>query len=342
MTSQITVVGAGAIGGTVGAYLARAGHKVTFIDRDKAHVEAIRATGLSIQTPVEKFSVRAEAFLPTELTRADGIVLLAVKTQHTREAVELIAPLLPEDGMVVSLQNGLCERVIAEVVGPRRTMGAFVNFSADLLRPGLVKYFGPGDFLVGEIDGKITPRALELADRLSAWGHVGVTDNIWGYLWSKLAFGSMLYATALVDADLADIVDRYRPLMTELATEICEVALKERIELVGFHGFEPDIYVPRSQRNPARIKKATDELVNYMRCHLKPRSGIWRDLAVRRVKTDVDHSIGLVSRIGDEHGIKLPLISELVSLVHEVEQGTRSMSFANVEALDALRKERLV
>jgi 2-dehydropantoate 2-reductase len=340
--AQVTIIGAGAIGGTVGAYLARAGHGVTFVDRDNTHVKAIRANGLTVEAPDTTFSVSVEALLPSELTKTQKLVLLAVKTQDTKEAAELIAPLLPNDGMIVSLQNGLCERIISQVVGSACTMGAFVNFSAELLEPGRIKFFGPGDFLVGEIEGTITPRAHNLASILSAWGKVGVTSNIWGYLWSKLAYGSMLYATALVDADQADVIDRYRPLMIDLATEISEVALKEGVRLLGFHGFEPELYVPRHRRDQPRIDGATDEMLDYMRRYQKPHSGIWRDMAVRHRKTDVDHSIGLVAQIGAEHGLELPLTHHLIELVHEVEEGARPMSFANVDALEALRRKEVL
>jgi 2-dehydropantoate 2-reductase len=216
-------------------------------------------------------------------------------------------------------------------------MGAFVNFSSDLLAPGKVRFFGPGDFFVGEIDGKVTTRARSLARMFSAWGQVEVTDNIWGFLWSKLAYGAMLYATALVDTDQADVIDCYRSLMIDLATETCEVAVKERVRLLAFHGFEPDFYLPRQRRDPSRIEEATDEMLDHMRHHQKPRSGIWRDILVKRRRTDVDHSIGLVAKIGAEHNLALPLTRRLIALVHEVEEGARPMAFESVEMLDAFR-----
>ena len=87
---------------------------------------------------------------------------------------------LAPDGCVVSLQNGLNELVIAEVVGAQRTVGAFVNFSADYLEPGLIHFGGPGTFVIGELDGSLTPRLAELQRALAHWGTVRTTDNIWG------------------------------------------------------------------------------------------------------------------------------------------------------------------
>src|SRR5262245_4909817 len=114
---RITVVGVGAIGGTVGAYLARAGLPVTFCDASAEHVAAIKERGLTIQGWAETFNVWAPAIRPDDLRGPLDTVLLAVKAQYTAAAVETIAPLLASDGVVVSLQNGLNEQTIAARVG---------------------------------------------------------------------------------------------------------------------------------------------------------------------------------------------------------------------------------
>ena len=87
------VVGAGAIGGTVGARLVRDGYQVLFCDADAEHVAAINAAGLTIEGPVEEFTVRARAVLPDELPDRLDTVLLAVKAQHTAAALAGIAAL---------------------------------------------------------------------------------------------------------------------------------------------------------------------------------------------------------------------------------------------------------
>src|SRR4051794_17490075 len=132
---SFTVVGAGAIGGTVGARLLRAGHDVLLCDADRDHVAAINADGLTVEGALEHFTVRARAVAPEELPEELGTVLLAVKYQHTRAALTWIGPRLAGDGCVVSLQNGLNEPLIAAAVGEARTVGAFVNFGADYLAP---------------------------------------------------------------------------------------------------------------------------------------------------------------------------------------------------------------
>jgi 2-dehydropantoate 2-reductase len=176
---QITIVGAGAIGGTVGAYLARTGQPVIFCDVVAEHVAAINRRGLTIRGWAEEFTVHAPALPPENLYGPLDLVLLAVKAQHTAAALDVVAPLLADDGVVASLQNGLNEQTIAARVGAGRTIGCLVNFSADYLEPGLIHYGGPGTLKIGELDGRSTPRLEQLAQLLSAWGDVELTANIW-------------------------------------------------------------------------------------------------------------------------------------------------------------------
>ena len=120
----------------MGAYLIRSGHAIHFVDVVEAHVEAINSTGLKITGPVDEFNVDATASLPCSLQGQYQTILLCVKSQHTREATLALAPFLADDGVVVSVQNGLNELIIQDIVGRERTMGSFINFSADYHAPG--------------------------------------------------------------------------------------------------------------------------------------------------------------------------------------------------------------
>jgi len=221
-TSRTLIWGAGAIGGTIGAYLARAGCDVTVVDTVVEHVHAITRSGLRVTGPIDEFTVRVPAFTAQTLTGAWNTIVLATKAHHTDAAVRALQPHLAEDGCVVSAQNGLNEIAIAEVVGAARTVGAFVNFGADYIEPGVIHYGGRGAVVVGEIDGQITPRATAIRD---AWRHLDpraiATPNIWGYLWGKEAYGAMLFATALTNDSIADALatPRYQPLYIALARE---------------------------------------------------------------------------------------------------------------------------
>ena len=334
---RVTIIGAGAIGGTVGAYLARSGTPVEVVDKDAAHATTMATSGLTIQAFDETFTAPVTAIVPDQLTGPLEMVLLAVKAQHTADAVSLIAPLLTADSTVVSLQNGLCPRVIAAAIGEHRTIGALVNFSADYLEPGLITYAGAGTVRIGGLDGKPSPRLEAAAALLSGWGRVEVTDNIWGYLWGKLGYANMLFGTALTDETMADIIDRHRPLMVELATEVYEAAAREGVRPEPFDNVEPSLYYPRETRDWERINASIDDLVARRRVDKKARSGIWRDLAVRKRRTEVDEQTGAVLRIGRAGGLPMPLTDRLVTMIHELEDGTRQRTVANIDELELLR-----
>jgi 2-dehydropantoate 2-reductase len=335
---QVTIIGAGAIGGTVGAHLARAGHAVTFCDTVEAHVAAMNERGLSIRGWAEQFTIPASAIRPDELRGPLGIVLLAVKAQHTAQAMQTIAPLLAADGVVVSMQNGLNEQVIAAAVGDERTVGCLVNFSADYLEPGVIHYGGPGTIKVGELDGRITPRLEQLRDLLAAVGQVETTPNIWGYMWGKLGYGNMLYATALADASMADVIDCYRPLMVELAAEIYEVAERLGVRPEPFDGVEPALYYPRAGRDWSAIQRSLDALVARRRRDQKQRSGIWRDLMVRQRGTEVGDHLGPIMRHADTLGLRLPLTRRVAQLIGDLEAGRITLAWEHLDALEAQRR----
>jgi len=335
---SLTIVGAGAIGGTLGAYLARGGRQVRLVDQDEGHVAAMRAHGLTIRGFAETFTTEIPACTPRELSGPLDTVLLAVKSQHTRAALQTIAPLLTPDSAVVSLQNGLCERIIAEAIGPERTVGCFVNFSADYLEPGLIMYGGAGSLYLGEIDGRASDRVRGLQHVLADWGTVSVTDNIWGYLWGKMGYANMLFATALADETMAGVIDRYRSLMVELGTEVYAVADREGVRVESFDCVEPSLYYPVQNRRQPAIERSLDELVARRRKDQKSKSGIWRDLAVRHRKTEVDEQIGMAVAIGATHDLPMPLTRKLVSLIHDLEDGRRQMAWGNLDELEALRR----
>jgi 2-dehydropantoate 2-reductase len=332
-SDPILIWGAGAIGGTVGAYLRRAGLPVMFVDRSAEHVAAMNEHGLKITGPIEEFEISAAASLPENVSRRFRLVFLCVKAHDTAAAIDALAPFVTEDGCVVSLQNGLNEQVIAERIGERRTIGAFVNFGADYLSPGVVTYAGHGAVVVGELDGKTTPRIQEIHRLLQIFDKKAVlTPNIWGYLWSKLAYGALLFATALTNESIADCLaePKYRPVLIALAREVVTIATAAKIKLEPFDGFDPRAFLPNS--GPA-AEASLDALVAHNRRSAKSHSGIWRDLAVRKRKTEVEAQLGPISVTAEKLGLKAPLTRRTADLIHDIEDGRRPLSWDTLAEL---------
>ncbi len=334
MNEPILIWGAGAMGGTLGAYWARAGKDVLLVDAVPEHVRAINDTGLRIEGPVEEFTARPPAFTPETVKGVFNRIVLAVKAHHTEAATRQLAPHLAPDGYVLSVQNGLNELTIARIVGDKRTMGCFVNFGADYLAPGRILYGGRGAVVVGEIDGTISPRARDMHALLQVFEPDAVlTDNIWGYLWGKLGYGAMLFATALTNASIADALESPRHFDTycRLAGEVMQVARAKGIKPLGFNGYDPEAFLPGTPAD--RVRASFAAMVKHNRASAKSHSGIWRDLAVRKRKTEIDAQIATIATIGREVGIKTPTVERLVSLIHDVEDGKRPMDWATLDAL---------
>src|SRR2546422_9709181 len=161
---QVTVYGAGAIGGYTGAALARAGHDVLLVDLAEAHVAEMKESGLTIETPEGRWTAPVRAVTPHDFGGQHDLVLLAVKSQHPGDALRTLVPHLAPRGILVSLQNGLNEELIAGHIGAWRTVGCLVNWAADWIAPGRVRYGGPGAFVLGELDGAISPRVKERSE----------------------------------------------------------------------------------------------------------------------------------------------------------------------------------
>jgi 2-dehydropantoate 2-reductase len=319
--------GAGAIGGTIAAYLSRAGHDVTLVDMAAEHVDAIRRSGLRITGPISEFTERVPAFTPEALAGEWDTIILATKAHHTETATRQLVPHLSASGCIVSAQNGLNELLIARIAGEGRTVGAFVNFGADYIEPGVIHYGGRGAVVLGEAHGQITPRVNALRD---AWldfdDRAIVTSNIWGYLWGKEAYGAMLFATALTNDSIADALAtaEHRGLYIALAREILTVAAALDVTPEAFDGFDPSAYLPAAPLDAAQC--SLDGLVAFNRRSAKSHSGIWRDLAIRKRRTEVDAQLGIVATLGNNAGVDTPLTIRLVELIHDVENGVRSQS----------------
>lgn len=330
---RFLVWGAGAMGGTVGAYLARAGQEIIFVDKVAQHVEAITSLGISITGPIDEFIAQAPAFTPNTLEGQYEVILLCTKSHHTREASEMLLPFLQDDGYVVSIQNGLNELVIAEIVAKERTVGAFVNFGADYMEPGVIHFGGRGAVVLGEIDGTNTSRIKALHRAFLDFDENSIiTGNIWGNLWSKEAYGAMLFATALTNQSIADsLADLdYRSVYIALAREILCVAQSQDIVLKPFNGFEPAAFLMGG--NDTDANKSLDELVTFNRGSGKTHSGIWRDLAVRKRRTEIGEYEQIMFK-GEQLGIAMPVTRRLVELIRDIEEGRRSQGLASLDAL---------
>jgi 2-dehydropantoate 2-reductase len=332
----VTVYGAGAIGGITGAALARAGHDVLLVDANAEHVAAMNAHGVTVERADGAFTVPVRALTPDALGGDLDLVLLAVKSHHTPAALETVVPRLAPGGTIVSLQNGLSEELIAERVGARRTVGCLVNWAADWLAPGRIQHGGVGAFVLGELDGADTARVRELSALLAPVAETRVTSNIWGYKWAKHVYGALLFATALVDAHVYDVVERSPEVQHMLASLVAEgifVADAWGVSLEPFDEFDPAWYRAAAKGDAAARGHAMTAIAAHYRAHTKTKTGIWRDLAVRKRKTEVDGQTGVTAAKARARGVPVPLTVRLIELINDLETGRCPMAWSNLDEM---------
>lgn len=340
MSGRVLVCGAGAVGGAVGAALIDAGHSVDFVDMDEDHVAALRdpERGLVIEGPVRSRAGPVRAWLPGELAGRWDKVMLCVKAHHTATAAAMIAPHLADSGCVLTLQNGLAARIAADVLGRDRVVVGFVNFGADRIGDGRIMLGNRGAVALGEWDGATTVRLGELFRLLGDFEpDVVATPDIWAFIWGKLAYAALLFAEATATAGIAATLDRPEllPLWRKLAGEAIRTARAEGVEPAGFNGFDPAAFGPRSRA--AESAASIRAIADFYRRGAKPHSGVWRDLAVHRRKTEVDAQLGMVADIAASRGIATPALSALIALIHRIEGGAAVQDDAHLaELADAL------
>lgn len=332
---EITIIGAGAIGGVLGAYLAKEGEQVVLCDVVTDHVEKIRTDGLHIDGPDEILQIKIDAYTPSELVSRNKpieMVFVCVKAHHAQEAIDQVSSLLTEESIVISFQNGLVDLEMPSDLKTVKPICCFVNFSADYLKPGRILYGGVSTLSIGEFDGTLSERLLLLKKILMKWGPVTCTQNIKGFLWSKLSYASLLYATALVDETMAVVTRKIelRPALIELCAEVLEVAHKSNVELESFDTWRPELMYPRENQKPEKLNENFNRLSEWMSKNKKQKSGIWRDLAVRKRNTEVDFDLTPIVQLGKKFGLELPLTSYIIRCIKDLEDGKKVMGWENL------------
>ncbi|MGA7671986.1 MAG: ketopantoate reductase family protein [Nitrolancea sp.] len=344
---RVTVVGAGAIGGTTGVMLHRAGHDVTLVDRAAEHVKAINENGYRISgyiDVVEHVPAIVPEELPTHVAEHGplGMVVLAVKATDTESATQMIAPFLAPDGFIVSYQNGLNEERVAAIVGAERTIGAFIHFGGDLVEPGHVVVVNSIPTYISELNREVTPRIKEVAQVLEAVTPVEITDNLEGFLWGKLCYAAFGFAVSVVDAPVDEIVEADRGLRTALrgvVAEVVDVARAQGINLENIHGFDPYMFDRQNPERIAQTEQFFDEWAARGKTSIKRHMGIHRDIKVRKRRTEVDFQVGPVVERGRQFDVPTPLCDRLIEIVHDVESGNRAQDWSALQELDAAARE---
>jgi 2-dehydropantoate 2-reductase len=303
---RICFIGAGALGSTIGGALARGGADVWLIDPFRAHVDAINATGLRMLEGGAETSVKVTACVSAaEVGVEADLVIVLVKSQHTRDAIRAAAPIIGPRTVVMSLQNGLGhEDILSEEIGRDRVLAGKTYVGGVLLGPGHVRSGIAGkETIVGELDGQLTERARRIVDVFNGAGILTLlSDNIMGTMWDKLfinvAGGGITAITGLT----------YGGLYSLPGLESCALAaISEGIAVAQAAGVTISITDPRrawtmaSAGLPPEFK--TSMLQSLQSGNL----------------TEVDYIHGSVVRWGEKLSVPTPVNATIVALVKGLE-----------------------
>ncbi len=258
---KIAIIGAGAIGGYVGAKLALAGNQVTFMVRGE-NLRAIRQHGIRLISADGSEQVAADVGA-TDDYRAAGpqeLVILAMKAHQVEGVVDDLPALLGPETPVVTMQNGIpywyfqkhggplegsplhsvdpgCR--LSDKIAASRVIGCVVYPASELVEPGVIRHIEGDRFPVGELDGQVTPRVTRISDCFVRAGFKApvlpdIRSEIWLKLWGNLTFNPI---SSLTHSTLADIC--HFPLSRELASKMmreaqdvaCKLGIEFRVTL---------------------------------------------------------------------------------------------------------------
>ena len=312
------IVGAGAIGGVLGARLAAAGHGVSLVARGE-HLAAIRAGGLAVRDASGERTCRLPAADDPAGFGPQDVVVIALKAHSIGHMLPRLAPLLTPDTAVVTAINGIpwwyfsreggCfegERVecldpdgaMMRALDPRHLVGCVVHGSAEVVAPGIVHHTSGGSFILGEIDGRTTPRVRAIAAAFEGAGiRAPVTARIRDDLWTKL-IGNTSYnpVAALTGALMCDI--NANPGLLELIRRM----MAEGIAVAEAHG--------------CRMTVTLDERFALARKLGAVKVSMLQDLERGR-PLEIDAIVTAVCELGRKAGVPTPTIDGVEALIRE-------------------------
>jgi len=288
-------MGAGAVGCYYGAMLGRAGLEVTLIARPQ-HVEAVRSTGLRLQTSSSDEFIKLKASTEAEAVRGAQLVLFSVKSTDTEAAGKAMAPHLARDAAIVTLQNGVdnAERLAATL--RREVIPAVVYVAVEMAGAGHVRHHGRGELVIGRARAS---QAI-VAAFAGAGVKVEISDNVMGALWAKLIVNSAYNAlSAITQLPYGRLVQNagVPAIMDDVVDECLAVAKAAGVHVPGdMH----DAVRRIAQTMPGQYSSTAQDLA-------------------RKKKTEIEHLNGFVVRKGEALGVRTPVNGVLLALVRALE-----------------------
>ena len=333
-TMRIAIFGAGSLGTVLGAYLTKGGLAVDLIHHNPATVKTLNEKGAHVVGTVD-FIQPVTACTPEEMTGKYDIIILLTKTRENTANAHFLKDFLAEDGVIVTLQNGLPEQGIADVVGEDRVLGCTVAWGATLLGPGVSELTSSPDSLTFSLGtafpGKANHHLADVKDILEHMGPVTMEENFIGARWSKLLINSAFSGMSAVLG--CTFGEAAKPMASR---KIVLALIKECIDVCAAGGIRIE---PVQGKDAAKLldyhnglKKAVSLFILpiAIRKHALLKASMLQDIEKGK-KTEVDGINGAISAYGRKVGCPTPMNDKVVAIIHRIEEGELRPGFDNLK-----------
>lgn len=325
---RICVVGAGAIGGVVAGVLARENYNVQLVTKHQELADKISSTGIELSGHCGDFNIQIPSVArPDELEGIYDFVLIVTKADALVSVAQAIAPFINDNSRVVSMQNGICEEMLAGVVGEERTVGCVVSWGGSMHKPGRVEMTSGGEFIIGNWKRGKDEQLSELANILDHIVLTRVSDNIHSELYSKLIINSCISTLgAICGLYLGEMLAKrnVRELFIEVIREAIRVAGEMELNVAPAANGKLDYYKFLSPGLLSGFKRHLTIRVIGVK-YRKLKSSSLQSLERGR-KTEVDNFNGYISAMGRELSVETPVNDKLTQMVRDIEKGERKIS----------------
>lgn len=337
---RYAIYGAGSLGTVLGAYITKNGGKIELINRNKAHIDALNKNGAVINGTVD-IKTEVHAYTPDKMNGKYDVFLLMTKQLQNKEVVTMLKDYLSDNGVIVTLQNGLPEPEIAEIVGTNRTMGCTVEWGATLSSPGVCTLTSDPNslsFHMGKMDGITDEQFTMVKELLELMCPVHVEENLLGARWSKLLINATFSGLGTVVGGTFGSVSENKD-----GKRVAIRCMKECIDVGHAAGVT---FAPVQGKNITKLfyyksalKRAfaTFLIPIAMKKHRNIEPSMLQDLKNGK-KCEIDAINGMVSKFGKKHGIATPINDRIVEIIKKCETGELKPCAENIKLFDDLVK----